>query len=483
MGHYSFKITAPEGVEVPTPTDSPSPSPTETPAMTPTPIPTIAPTQSPTDAPTSTPVRTAAPTQSPIAGPSTLTPAPATAKPEATEKPAGRENIALTNANAKVVGHLITNDEEWTSTDKATENSDGSITFTTSALYSGGGLDFYFNEDRSPFRDIDEYSKVIVAVSATSVTPLVLELVTNGNTEYVWGVGEAAAVTKYIDLEGGTLWYEFDLSNISIPQDTDQGEECAIDRVRVKYNGYNQAEGEAAQKALRKTITVHSIELIRREGGTPTAKPTLQPTQRPEGTSAPTLTPTQAPMVTTDPADQPTQRPEETSAPTLTPTHVPMATTDPADQPTQTPGGAGVPTMNPGGMPTGTPAPVIKPTERPKETGLPAVQPTRQPDLPQSVLPSGQGGSIGKVSSLKVKVKGRKATVSWKRVSGVSGYQICYSTSKKFSGKKLKASKRNKVVLKRLKKKTWYFRVRAFKGSGINKAYGKWSRVKRVKVH
>ncbi len=82
--------------------------------------------------------------------------------------------------------------------------------------------------------------------------------------------------------------------------------------------------------------------------------------------------------------------------------------------------------------------------------------------------------------------KGRQMKVSYKKVSGASGYQIAYSTSKKFASsatKKVTTSSTSKI-LKNLKKgKTYYVRVRAYKtDSAGNKVYGTYSEKKSIKI-
>lgn len=79
--------------------------------------------------------------------------------------------------------------------------------------------------------------------------------------------------------------------------------------------------------------------------------------------------------------------------------------------------------------------------------------------------------------------KGRKITLSWKKVKGAGGYQIQYADNKKFSRKKSRRTGKTKYTIKNLKKKkTYYIRVRAYKSDGAAKVYGKWSKVKKVKV-
>lgn len=91
-----------------------------------------------------------------------------------------------------------------------------------------------------------------------------------------------------------------------------------------------------------------------------------------------------------------------------------------------------------------------------------------------------------KISSLKNK-KSKQLTVSIKKVSGAAGYQVTYSTDKKFKkGKNTKVvySKKNTVTLKKLKKgKTYYVKVKAYKlDSKKLKVLGKFSAVKKIKI-
>lgn len=82
--------------------------------------------------------------------------------------------------------------------------------------------------------------------------------------------------------------------------------------------------------------------------------------------------------------------------------------------------------------------------------------------------------------------KGKKAVVTWKKVSGVAGYQVWYSPSKKFKGAKKATVKKGKTVKKTLTKlkkgTTYYVKVRAYKKVGKKTYYSAWSTVKSVKV-
>ena len=79
--------------------------------------------------------------------------------------------------------------------------------------------------------------------------------------------------------------------------------------------------------------------------------------------------------------------------------------------------------------------------------------------------------------------KGRKLVVRWNTVKGAKDYQLQYALSKKFKKKKSIQTKKTKYIIKKLKKKkTYYIRVRAYKMDGKKKVYGKWSKVKKIKV-
>ena len=88
--------------------------------------------------------------------------------------------------------------------------------------------------------------------------------------------------------------------------------------------------------------------------------------------------------------------------------------------------------------------------------------------------------------SVKAKAGTKKATVSWKKVSGASGYQVYRSTKKSSGFKNVKTITKGstvKFVNKSLKKKkTYYYKVRAYRKVGTTKVYGSFSAVKSVKT-
>lgn len=94
---------------------------------------------------------------------------------------------------------------------------------------------------------------------------------------------------------------------------------------------------------------------------------------------------------------------------------------------------------------------------------------------------------VGKVKGVKIKKLNKKSVkVIWKKVNDVSGYEIQYATSKKFNKdlKKTnaKAKAKSKTIKKLKKKKTYYFRIRAYRKVNGKKVYGSWSKTKKVKI-
>ena len=130
--------------------------------------------------------------------------------------------------------------------------------------------------------------------------------------------------------------------------------------------------------------------------------------------------------------------------------------------------------------------PSQKPTTTPTTTKSPNINIKSKSTLTKSTSPTAI--KKAKVKNLKVKTKGKKITVSWKKIKIAKGYQVQVATNKKFKKKKIvfdKFTKKRKLIIKSSKikrKKTYYVRVRAYaKGNG-KKAYGKWSKKIRVKI-
>ena len=82
-------------------------------------------------------------------------------------------------------------------------------------------------------------------------------------------------------------------------------------------------------------------------------------------------------------------------------------------------------------------------------------------------------------------IKGRKVKIFWKKLSGVSKYEIQYATNKKFTKSLKKTTAKSRAsskIIKSLKKNKYYFRIRAYKVVNRTKIYGSWSSVKKVSV-
>lgn len=89
-----------------------------------------------------------------------------------------------------------------------------------------------------------------------------------------------------------------------------------------------------------------------------------------------------------------------------------------------------------------------------------------------------------KVSKITLKnVKGKKIKVTIKKVSKATGYQIKYSTNKKFkNAKSVKTTKTSYTIKKLKKKKTYYVKVRAYRKVNGKTYYGSYSGVKKITV-
>ncbi len=88
-------------------------------------------------------------------------------------------------------------------------------------------------------------------------------------------------------------------------------------------------------------------------------------------------------------------------------------------------------------------------------------------------------------AKVKAKAKKRTVTVSYSKESKASGYEIYRATKKKGKFKKvatIKKAKTTKKVFKKLKKGTYYYKVRAYKSAGKKKIYTAYSKTVRVKV-
>lgn len=88
----------------------------------------------------------------------------------------------------------------------------------------------------------------------------------------------------------------------------------------------------------------------------------------------------------------------------------------------------------------------------------------------------------GRVKKLKAKVSLKKVKLSWKKINKVSGYEVRIGTGKNVKKAVKKFVTKNKLTYKKIKKKTYYFKVRAYRKDNGKKIYGKWSKAKKFVV-
>ncbi len=262
-------------------------------------------------------------------------------------------------------------------------------------------------------------------------------------------------------------------------------------------------------EASWKKVTIYGTEYLDK-AKVHYAKPTATPTATPKPTVTPTATP--RPSVT----PKPTATPKPTVTPTATPrpTATPKPTAIPTPQPTVT--ATPKPTATPA-LPTGkftvklsaatvayngkTQTPSITVTYKGKKLSgkYYTVKCNNNKNIgTATVTVTGKGNYkkcsgkatfkiVLKKSTLSSLKAGKKsATLSWKTITGSTGYQIQYSTSKNFSkAKTVKiagAGKRSTTIKKLTSKKTYYVRIRAYKIVNKKTVYGAWSVSKKVVV-
>lgn len=94
--------------------------------------------------------------------------------------------------------------------------------------------------------------------------------------------------------------------------------------------------------------------------------------------------------------------------------------------------------------------------------------------------------ALKKVKGIKLAAGRRSITVRWNRNDRADGYQVWIARNKKFTkGKKTVLIKKNKKVkktIRKLKNKKYYVKIRTFKKSSTGKIFGKFSKVKKVKI-
>lgn len=94
--------------------------------------------------------------------------------------------------------------------------------------------------------------------------------------------------------------------------------------------------------------------------------------------------------------------------------------------------------------------------------------------------------TLSKSSIKKIKARKKTLILSWKKISGVKGYIIQYSTKKNFKKAKsikIKKASKSSVKIKKLKrKKKYYIRIRAYKIVNGKMLKSKWSKTRSMKT-
>ncbi len=110
---------------------------------------------------------------------------------------------------------------------------------------------------------------------------------------------------------------------------------------------------------------------------------------------------------------------------------------------------------------------------------------TTEPTTPSNNTTT-QTSTPAKTKVQKISTGKKSITLQWKKISGVTAYQVQIATNKKFTKNKktVKVSKKSKKTkIKKLKaKKVYYVRVRSYKKVNGKKVYSKWSTVRKVKT-
>lgn len=94
--------------------------------------------------------------------------------------------------------------------------------------------------------------------------------------------------------------------------------------------------------------------------------------------------------------------------------------------------------------------------------------------------------NLKKVSLSSVKAQKKKMVVYWKKTGGNQGYQVQYSTSKRFSSNvktvRLSAGKKSVTIKNIPAKKRYYVRIRSYKKVGNKIWYTGWSKAKNIRT-
>ena len=97
-------------------------------------------------------------------------------------------------------------------------------------------------------------------------------------------------------------------------------------------------------------------------------------------------------------------------------------------------------------------------------------------------IKAGTGPKAASISSLTSK-KSKRAVIKWKKIKGVTTYQVYRSTSKKGKYTRIASTNKASYTDKKVKGgKKYFYKIRTGKKSGTKTYYSDYSKVKSVKV-
>lgn len=106
--------------------------------------------------------------------------------------------------------------------------------------------------------------------------------------------------------------------------------------------------------------------------------------------------------------------------------------------------------------------------------------------IPKLSAPAATVSKPAKVKKAKAVKNGKKIKITWKKMSGIKGYKIQYSTAKNFKKKcktmTVKSAKTTKKMTPTLKKGTYYIRICSYKVVKGKTYQSKWVNLKKIKI-
>ncbi len=282
----------------------------------------------------------------------------------------------------------------------------------------------------------------------------------------------------FINPASDYVTYKYNVVEIS----SDDGKAIVIILNPNKTGTYNQTTSETTTKAPE--TTTKSQETTTKAPET-TTKSQETTTKAPETTTKSQETTTKAPETTTKKQEQTTKAPETTTKKQEQTTKAPETTTKKQEQTTKAPE-----TTKSQEQTTKAPETTkSQQTDNNNTTTTDAKNTTTAGNSEGINGTSAEKTALGRAAfskNVKKKLSLKKIKVSLKKVDNATGYEVRVATSKKFKKTIYKKSyKKVAFILKSKKfanKKKLYIKVRAYAVDGTNKIYGKWSKVKKVKI-